>query len=314
MEANISGAVLDLSGRFGQPASSRPPERGATERGPSWQAHVRFDTVILAHGEALHTFAGYAQDDGEVLRDVRLQALTGRDRPVLAVITPKAAGRSVRLTAADAGALLRALDVADTIEGGRLSVSGQYLDGDVDSAGGRPLSGLVEMNDFRVLKGAGFGKLLQALTVYGLADVVKGPGVSFTRLVAPFEWRDGVLNVSDARVFGASLGLTAVGNIDFDNGAVNVNGTIVPAYIFNSLLGRVPVIGRLFSAERGRGLIAASYSVSGQLDDPVVRVNPLTALAPGFIRGMFWDLGARAEGKAVEPEATLGNIRGGRTR
>ncbi|MBV8456065.1 MAG: hypothetical protein JO122_05565 [Acetobacteraceae bacterium] len=306
MDASISGSVLDLSGGFGRASSAQPTDHGPTGRGPAWQARVRFDTVILAHDEALHGFQGYAQDDGEVLRDVRLQATTGQDRPLLAVITPDAGGRSVKVTAADAGALIRALNLGNTIEGGRLSVSAQYLDSQVDSAGGRPLSGRAEMDDFRVLKGAGFGKLLQALTVYGLADVMKGPGVSFSRLVAPFEWRDRVLNLSDARAFSASLGLTATGNIDFDTGAMNVNGTIVPAYFFNSLLGRVPVIGRLFRAERGGGLIAASYSVTGQLDDPAVRVNPLTALAPGFIRGIFGGANGGAGGKALEPEGDLG--------
>jgi hypothetical protein len=306
MDATISGSVLDLSGRFGRGSSTQATEHDATGRGPAWQARVRFDTVILAQDEALHGFAGYAQDDGEVLRDVRLQATTGPDRPLLAVIAPDAGGRSVKVTAADAGALMRALNLGHTIDGGRLSVSAQYLDSQVDSAGGRPLSGRAEMDDFRVLKGAGFGKLLQALTVYGLADVMKGPGVSFTRLVAPFAWRDGVLNLSDARAFSASLGLTAVGNIDFDTGTVNVNGTIVPAYFFNSLLGRVPVIGRLFSPERGGGLIAASYSVTGQLTAPAVRVNPLTALAPGFVRGVFGGANGGAGGKALEPEGDLG--------
>lgn len=306
MQATISGSVLDLSGRFAPGASPQSSERTATGGGPAWQADVRFDTVILAHGETLHGFAGYAQDDGEVLRDVRLQATTGPNQPLLAVIAPDHTGRSVRVTAADAGALLRALDEANTIEAGRLSVSAQYLDSQVDSAGRRPLSGRAELDDFRVLKGAGFGKFLQALTVYGLADVMKGPGVSFSRLVAPFEWRDGVLNVADARAFSASLGLTAAGNIDFDTGSIDMNGTIVPAYFFNSLLGRVPLIGRLFSPERGGGLIAASYSVTGQLDNPAVRVNPLTALEPGFIRGMFGGLNGSAGGKALEPEGNLG--------
>jgi AsmA-like C-terminal region len=250
------------------------------------------------------------QDDGEILRDIRLQAAIGADRPMLAVITPNQAGRSVTVTAADAGALLRAIDAANSIGGGRLAVFGQFLDGQIDSTGGRPLSGRVEMDDFHVLKGAGFGKVLQALTVYGLADAMKGPGLSFSRLVAPFEWRDGVLRVSDARAFSPSLGLTGTGTVDFDTGTVDMNGTIVPAYFFNSLLGRVPVIGRLFSPERGGGLIAASYSVTGRLDDPAVRVNPLTALAPGFIREMFG--GLRAAGKALEPQGDLGMMSGDR--
>jgi hypothetical protein len=66
-----------------------------------------------------------------------------------------------------------------------------------------------------------------------------------------------------------------------------MQGTIVPAYFFNALLGNIPLVGKLFSPERGGGLFAASYAVHGALNDPTVSVNPLTALTPGFLRGVF---------------------------
>jgi hypothetical protein len=53
------------------------------------------------------------------------------------------------------------------------------------------------------------------------------------------------------------------------------------------VLGRIPLIGRLFSPEKGGGVIAARYSAEGSIDDPEVRVNPLSALTPGFLRGLF---------------------------
>ncbi|MBC7801846.1 MAG: hypothetical protein H7Z10_14595, partial [Gemmatimonadaceae bacterium] len=62
---------------------------------------------------------------------------------------------------------------------------------------------------------------------------------------------------------------------------------IVPAHFFNSLLGDIPLIGRLFSPEAGGGLFAATYSVRGPVNDPQVAVNPLSALTPGFLRGLF---------------------------
>jgi hypothetical protein len=34
-------------------------------------------------------------------------------------------------------------------------------------------------------------------------------------------------------------------------------------------------------------VFAASYALRGPLDDPAVSVNPLTALTPGFLRGLF---------------------------
>jgi hypothetical protein len=57
--------------------------------------------------------------------------------------------------------------------------------------------------------------------------------------------------------------------------------------VFNSLLGQIPVLGRLFSPERGGGVFAGSYSLQGPIDNPKVAVNPLTALTPGFLRGLF---------------------------
>jgi hypothetical protein len=66
-----------------------------------------------------------------------------------------------------------------------------------------------------------------------------------------------------------------------------MEGTIVPAYMLNSLLGNIPLLGRLFSPETGGGLFAATWRLNGPLDDPQVSVNPLAALTPGFLRGIF---------------------------
>ena len=125
------------------------------------------------------------------------------------------------------------------------------------------------------------------MTLYGLSDVLSGPGISFARMVAPFRLTDGVLDLTDARAFSPSLGFTAKGQVDIDAQTANVQGTVVPAYFFNTLLGRVPLVGRLFSPETGGGVFAATYSVKGPVDDPAVSVNPLAALTPGFLRGLF---------------------------
>jgi hypothetical protein len=95
------------------------------------------------------------------------------------------------------------------------------------------------------------------------------------------------LDLADARAFSPSLGLTTKGRVDLAGEQLDMQGTIVPAYFFNSLLGNIPLVGKLFSPERGGGLFAASYTLHGPLDDPDVFVNPLTALTPGFLRGVF---------------------------
>ena len=131
-----------------------------------------------------------------------------------------------------------------------------------------PLSGTAEITDFRVRDPNGLGRLLQAMTLYGLVQAASGPGLGFTRLTAPFRLTDDALDLGESRAFSPSLGLTAKGHIDLRRNIADIQGTIVPAYFFNSLLGNVPIIGKLFSPESGGGVFAASYTVRGPLDDP----------------------------------------------
>ena len=110
------------------------------------------------------------------------------------------------------------------------------------------------------------------MTLYGLVDALGGPGLSFNRLTAPFQFDDDTLALHDARAFSPSLGVTVQGRLDRTGDRLDLDGTLVPAYVFNSLLGKIPLIGGLFSAEKGGGLFAMNYSLHGPMDNP--RLSP----------------------------------------
>ena len=103
----------------------------------------------------------------------------------------------------------------------------------------------------------------------------------------PFHYADGVLQIDGARAFSSSLGLTAHGTVDTSHDHMDLQGTVVPAYVLNAMLGRIPLIGRVFSAEQGGGLLAVNYALRGAIANPGISVNPLSALTPGFLRGLF---------------------------
>jgi len=209
---------------------------------------------------------------------------TGQGGEFDLTLAPQAQHRLLRLNAADGGALLQAMDLTDSIRGGRLKVNANY--GELRP--GAALTGTAELDQFVLRDAPAVAKLLQAMTLYGLVEAVQGGnGLVFSRLVAPFSLTPETLTLTEARAFSASLGLTAKGRILRKQRVAAVEGTIVPAYVFNTLLGRLPIIGKLFSPEAGGGLFAATYRVQGPLDDPQVSVNPLAALTPGFLRGLF---------------------------
>jgi hypothetical protein len=112
--------------------------------------------------------------------------------------------------------------------------------------------------------------------------------LSFSDLDIPFTQHEGVITLKDGRVHGTALGFTASGKIFTYAEVMDVEGTLVPAYAINSALGNIPFIGGLFSGgEKGGGVFAATYKMTGPIEKPKVTVNPLSVLAPGFLRKLF---------------------------
>jgi hypothetical protein len=279
LQASIIGSSLDLSARLAEHRTTTD-----SKPGPPWVADARFDTVILGPDRTISSVTAHAENDGTVFRAASLTGSAGPGASFRILIAPDdQSGRRLTGQAADAGALLRALDIAGSVQGGNLTLSGRFDDSTAD----HPLSATADLSDFRLGSAPLAAKLLQAMTLYGLANVLSGPGIGFTQLIAPFRLSGDTLDLFDVRAFSPSLGFTAKGRIDLRQHQADLQGTIVPAYFFNTMLGNLPMVGRYFSPEAGGGVFAATFAAHGKLDDPDVTVNPLAALTPGFLRGLF---------------------------
>jgi uncharacterized protein YhdP len=100
-------------------------------------------------------------------------------------------------------------------------------------------------------------------------------------------------------VYGSQLGLTFQGRVDLATDTLDLEGTIVPLYGVNWTIGQIPIIGRLLRGSEGEGAFAMTYGMRGPVPDPTISVNPLSALAPGFLRDLFSGL---REGTLEPPE------------
>ncbi len=278
-QINLGGNSIDASAELRHPAPGTP----TPATGPPYVIDARLNRAVLGEGRQISQLVLHAENDGRINRQLHVSGRVGTAGPFQIDIAPVLSGRTLTGKADDAGGLLHALDLIDDIQGGAMKLTGRYDDTKAD----HPLNGTIEITDFRMVKAPALAKLLQAVTFYGLVELMRGPGLGFSRLDTPFHLTGDTLVLDDTRAFNASLGMTAKGRIDIATGRCDLTGTIVPAYFFNSLLGNIPLVGRLFSAERGGGLLAANYSLYGDCNDPDVGVNPLAALTPGFLRGLF---------------------------
>ncbi len=283
MRVTLAGPRLDLTAVL-EARSKLQPAAEATAReeapGVPFAVDLRFGQVFVKHA----TIAAVALTaEGTTSRVARATLRSGGAEAVQATLAPAAGGRHLSVAVTDLGVLLRALDVTETLAGGRLALSGDFD----DRVAGSPFAGSAELTDFRVQNAPILGKVLQALTLYGLVDALRGPGLVFDRLSLPFRLTGSRLELDDARAFSSSLGVTAKGALDLGRSTLAMDGTVVPAYALNTLPGRLPLLGRLFSPERGGGVFAATYNLHGALSDPRVGFNPLAALTPGALRGLF---------------------------
>ncbi len=276
-----------------QPAAARSP----ADRAADFALNVALDVDSVwfhANGKLEAVQLTAVREKG-VWSPVRGAAKAANGSAVTVALRPDTAGRR-RLTieAEDAGTTLQALGLFDDLRGGRLSMSGTFADTEPE----RPLTGRLKIKDYQIVKAPLLARLLNIMALTGIADALRGEGISFSTLDAPFTWRAGTLLLTDAKAHGTSLGLTASGTVEVEAERVDVKGTIVPFYVINSLLGRLPLIGDLFTGgEAGGGVFAATYAISGPLGDPHIWINPLSIVGPGVLRHLFavFDLLAPSE-------------------
>jgi len=74
--------------------------------------------------------------------------------------------------------------------------------------------------------------------------------------------------------------------VDYMRDEVHMRGTLVPLYGPNNLLGQLPLVGLFLGGEK-EGLVGITYEVVGRPGNPVLRINPISALAPGLLRKVF---------------------------
>ena len=201
------------------------------------------------------------------------------------------------------GAGLRALGIIDTVEGGELEVTGTTA-GPVPN---HPLHARIEAQDYLLRDAPVMAQLLSLASFTGISNVLTGDGLKFKRLVGEFELHNGVAESELIRAYGNALGLTAKGTLDFDRDALDVEGTVVPAYTVNRIIGEIPLLGPLLIGGEGEGFLAVVYGIDGKLSDPEVSVNPLSVLTPGFLRGIFGIGGGEGDER---PRATPGRHKG----
>ena len=292
----LTGASLDARPLLSTPGDAAEKRKAREARlakraqprepGPRYDLSLQAARVVTGdQGRALTGLKGKLRNDGAGWDSIELEARVAGSPAGFSVRYLPAGGRRVlSVTSEDAGAVLRALDLTDSVQGGTFSLTGSGEPG----IPAHPVTGRLEVGEFKVVGAPLLARLLSALSVTGLLDLLNGEGLAFSQLAGDLTWSDDTLELTDVRTSGGALGLTVGGTVDLAADTLALEGTIVPVYGLNRILGLVPVLGDLLSGGKGQGLFAATYHLTGSAAEPDISVNPLAVLAPGFLRNLFF--------------------------
>lgn len=285
---NIDGLyTIDLQGPTLDVASFLHDE-DAEEDAPDPDAPPVTEPRLRIHGEVGQLIDGTERQvqeaifalnlNGEEIDLLTLQGIVGDGRNVDVNYTPTVnGGHQLFVLAEDTGMALAAADLTGRLEGGTLLIDGLSTDADA------PMNGNITIRDFQIKEAPALARLLEVISVTGILSALSNEGLPFNSMTADFSAKDDVIKITNGAARSSSIGISFQGKLDRATDTIDLNGDIAVSDIFSRTIGQLPLIDLLV----GDGLIGATYSMTGPTGDPDVSVNPLSVIAPGFLRKVF---------------------------
>lgn len=302
-EATLSGDMLDASMSYSAPGNEGA-ENTLLSDFPPIRLSIDLGALILMPDYPLSQVNGTL-----ICSKIRCESanITARasNADIKAMINYAEGKRQFILTASNAGDFLRALDITDRMYNGVLELKGTYDDTLTPPA----LPARLMIQKFTLQNSQILGRILSIGSLTGLSNALTGSGIAFDKLTGDIYSHEGLIVVKNGKVSGNAIGITIGGNVDTRKSTLNLKGTLVPAAALNTLIGKIPLIGKLAGGDEG--LIAFNFAVKGPQADPNVSVNPFSGLTPGFLRGIWGDneVGDESDTKR-EPVTTRRHQRG----
>lgn len=264
------------------------PERPEREWGVDITAKI--STVLGYNDTAITNLTAHVRKDGGELTKLSANGRLAGEAP-LAVRLREEEGqpRLLLAEATDAGAAFRLVGLYSRMVGGEMS-----LRVNLDGLGEADRIGTLYAWNFKVLGDEVVDQVLfgnetniGAPTNREGRTVKRRTQIDFNTMRVQFSVGNGQFILRDAIINGPLLGATMRGRLDMKRDRIQLSGTYVPVYGLNAAISSVPILGDLLTGRSGEGIFGMTYAVRGAMDNPEVLVNPVSAVAPGFLRQIF---------------------------
>ena len=279
VKVTMRGDVFDGRGFLKSAISGKEADARSKAKNIDFDVDLKLGAVAGYNGEALRSVdARFSRRNGNI-KTFALAGKVGRDTPVTADLRGRGQGQArdlVILQTNDAGAFFRFTDTYSKMIGGQLALAMEPPTVEPSAK-----EGLINVRDFSIKGEAALERAAAG------GPVGSQNGIAFSGLRAEFTRQSGQLSIREGVVKGPTIGATIEGSIDYVGNQVRMSGTFVPMYGLNNMFGQIPIVGLFLGGGSNEGLIGLTYEVVGTPGQPVLRVNPISAMAPGVLRKIF---------------------------
>ncbi|WP_161957269.1 DUF3971 domain-containing protein [Aestuariivirga litoralis] len=298
MDVQVTGDSFDarplIRGLFGnqnRDEAAQAAEEAKANSGRTVKLNLSIGRVYANLGEIITSVSGSLVSKSSRLSEAEINGTFLSGQPIVFRVTPVEGGREMRINGRDGGAAIRAANLYSKVAGGQIEFFALL------SADGSVRKGKLTLRDFEVRNEAALAELDARGKPKRDAPRRDGPrrdALSFKKLSLPFTSDSRFICIGEALVRGPELGASAAGLIRKADGAIDIAGTITPAYALNAALGDIPLLGDIITGGKGQGIIGVTFAMSGTVDKPDFQMNPVSAVAPGFLR-KFFEYSSRCE-------------------
>ncbi|OJV47597.1 MAG: hypothetical protein BGO28_07130 [Alphaproteobacteria bacterium 43-37] len=251
-----------------------------TRNETEWFGDISLKAETLKVGEHKHLkkVKGTFSRRGSIWHSVELTA----EPKTLISLSTKSTGRDFRLKTEATPTILAIMMDGDKIMSGKTTLTLTQSALEID-----PWVGHLHMSQAGVKDMPLLAKVLSIISPVAVMEMLSGKGLVFGNIDADVSIKDKRIHLSHAEATSLALGITFSGHIDMDKETIAMHGNVIPAYAVNSLIGKIPLVGQAIAGGKGQGLVSAGFTIAGTFEHSVTRVNPLSMLAPGFMRKIF---------------------------
>ena len=137
----------------------------------------------------------------------------------------------------------------------------------------KPIQTDFKLTGFTVKEAPAISSVINMASLSQIISTFKQTGLAFNWAAGDLLFDGTRLSSKQMRMQGGSLGVLAKGWMDIKQQTLDLSGTVIPMNKINTIVGKIPLLGKVVVGKDGKGIFAVDYTVKGSISQPKTSIQ-----------------------------------------